>query len=65
MAKALECEVFLICKRKGKVGEIAELLVREVREDKYMDVRVAVCGNVDAGKRYQLFFFFLTLRSFL
>lgn len=51
MAKELECEVFLICKRKGKEGEIAELLVREVREDKYMDVRIAVCGNVDAGKR--------------
>lgn len=50
MGKNLGCEVFLICKRKAKEGEIAELLVREVRDDKYMDVRIAVCGNVDAGK---------------
>lgn len=50
MAKTLGCETFLICKRKAKEGEIAELLVREVRDDKYMDVRIAVCGNVDAGK---------------
>jgi GTPase len=50
MAKNLGCEVFEICKRKAKEGEIAELLVREVRDDKYMDVRIAVCGNVDAGK---------------
>jgi GTPase len=50
MAKTLGCETFLICKRKGKEGEIAEMLVREVRDDKYLDVRIVVAGNVDAGK---------------
>jgi len=29
---------------------VAEMLVREVRDDKYIDVRCAVCGNVDSGK---------------
>jgi len=50
MAKNLNCEVFEVCVREGKEGKVAEMMVREVREDKYIDVRIAVCGNVDAGK---------------
>lgn len=26
------------------------MLVREVREDRYIDIRIAVTGNVDSGK---------------
>lgn len=50
MAKNLNCEAFVVCKREGKEGKVAEMMVREIREDKYIDVRIAVCGNVDAGK---------------
>lgn len=50
MAAKLNAEVSLVCTRKGKEGEVAEMLVREVRDDNYIDVRFAVCGNVDSGK---------------
>eukprot|EP00029_Vermamoeba_vermiformis_P003650 TRINITY_DN1418_c0_g1_i1.p1 TRINITY_DN1418_c0_g1~~TRINITY_DN1418_c0_g1_i1.p1 ORF type:complete len:688 (-),score=173.48 TRINITY_DN1418_c0_g1_i1:161-2224(-) len=50
MAKQLNCECSLVCKRPGKEGTIAEMLVREVREDRYIDIRIAVTGNVDSGK---------------
>jgi GTPase len=50
MAKELNCEVSLVCERQGKQGKIAEMLVRELREDRYLDIRIAVCGNVDSGK---------------
>lgn len=50
MAKNLQAECFLICLRDGKEGKIAEMMVREARDDQYLDVRVAVCGNVDSGK---------------
>lgn len=50
MAKALNAEIFPLYTRKGKEGLISEVMVREYREDNYIDVRIAVCGNVDAGK---------------
>lgn len=50
MAKALEAETSIVCRRQGKEGEIVEVLIREARSDQYIDIRVAVCGNVDAGK---------------
>eukprot|EP01124_Arcella_intermedia_P028104 TRINITY_DN5645_c0_g1_i1.p1 TRINITY_DN5645_c0_g1~~TRINITY_DN5645_c0_g1_i1.p1 ORF type:complete len:625 (+),score=158.87 TRINITY_DN5645_c0_g1_i1:103-1977(+) len=50
MAKNLNAEVHVVLKRNGAEGQIAEVMVREVRNDKYSDVRYAVCGNVDSGK---------------
>lgn len=50
MAKNVAAEASVVCKRPGKEGEIAEVLIREARADQYIDIRVAVCGNVDAGK---------------
>jgi small GTP-binding protein len=50
MAGNLKAEVSVILSRKGEQGKIAEVLIREVKNDKYSDVRYAVCGNVDSGK---------------
>lgn len=50
MAKNLAAEASVVCRRQGKEGEIVEVLVREARDDQYIDIRIAVCGNVDAGK---------------
>jgi len=50
MAKSLAAESSVVCRRQGKEGEIVEVLIREARADQYIDIRVAVCGNVDAGK---------------
>jgi len=50
MALNLKEEISVAVSRKGEQGKIAEVLIREVRNDKYSDVRYAVCGNVDSGK---------------
>lgn len=50
LAKKLNAETSLICYREGKEGKIAVNLVREVNNDRCLDIRIAVCGNVDAGK---------------
>lgn len=50
IASRLNCEVSQVCTRKGIRGRVAEMLVREVNDAKYQDIRIAVCGNVDAGK---------------
>ena len=51
MAKELGAETSTLCERKGKMGTAVQVLVREVKEmDKVVDIRVAVCGNVDSGK---------------
>ena len=51
MAKVISCEVVIICEKIIKDGKkVAEVLVREVSEDKCIDIRICVCGNVDAGK---------------
>lgn len=50
MARHIGAESFLVCEREGKVGKIAEMMIRESHEDNYIDVRIAVCGNVDSGK---------------
>lgn len=51
VVETLNCEVSVICKQTGKKGKRAHLLVREANStDKYVDLRMAVCGNVDAGK---------------
>jgi GTPase len=51
MAKELSAEISVLCERKGKCGLALQVLVREMRElDKIVDIRIAVCGNVDSGK---------------
>eukprot|EP01127_Copromyxa_protea_P021111 TRINITY_DN7170_c0_g1_i1.p1 TRINITY_DN7170_c0_g1~~TRINITY_DN7170_c0_g1_i1.p1 ORF type:complete len:563 (-),score=100.65 TRINITY_DN7170_c0_g1_i1:69-1757(-) len=50
MARNLNAEISVLCEREGQEGKVCELLVRELREDRYLDIRFAVCGNVSAGK---------------
>lgn len=40
----------LVAEIKAKQGKIPHLLIREKTAEKYSDIRIAVCGNVDAGK---------------
>jgi GTPase len=46
IASSLEAEVVILYEK----GNTAEVLIREVSEEKCIDVRICVCGNVDAGK---------------
>jgi GTPase len=52
MAKVLAAEVSVVATNAGNKGahECWRVLVRELRDGDYIDVRVAVAGNVDAGK---------------
>jgi len=50
VAKKINAAVSVICERNGKTGRVADLLIRQIDEDSYIDVRYAVCGNVDSGK---------------
>ena len=51
MAEKIECETVVICEKTiQNKKKVAEVLVREVSEDKCIDIRICVCGNVDAGK---------------
>lgn len=50
MARRLNAETSILCERQGREGKVVELLVRELREDKYTDVRIAVCGALGSGK---------------
>jgi len=51
MAEELKAHVTMLRNIQGKKGRIAEVLVRQVPEDgDFVDVRVAVVGNVDSGK---------------
>ena len=50
MANELKAGVTVLSMRSGELGRVAELLVRTLNVDDSMDIRVAVCGNVDSGK---------------
>jgi len=52
VAKKLNCEFCIIAETKAKQGtnKISYMLLRERGTEKYSDIRMAVCGNVDAGK---------------
>mgnify|MGYP003705971985 CR=1 FL=1 len=51
MAKSIDCEVVVICEKVLKNNKkVAEALIREVLEDRCIDIRICICGNVDAGK---------------
>jgi len=50
IADKLNCDSTVVCERKGKTGKSTDVLIRERDAEKYSDIRIAVCGNVDAGK---------------
>lgn len=56
MAKVLHADMSIICdkeiedKKSGTKKKVAEVLIRYFGEGEYMDLRIAVCGNVDSGK---------------
>lgn len=51
MATTLECDCVQLRERKSADGLLAEFLVRRrAKENDFVEVRVAVVGNVDAGK---------------
>jgi len=50
MAATINAEASKVSHRIGSKGACLQALVREYRTDEYIDVRVAVAGNVDSGK---------------
>ena len=50
MANQLHANITILRKREGESGKVAEILVRRLAEEDYLEVRVAVAGNVDSGK---------------
>lgn len=50
MAKQLQADITILREREGESGKVAEVLVRKLAEEEYLEVRVAVAGNVDSGK---------------
>ena len=56
MAAEINADVSIICekvvedKKKKEKKRVAEVLVRLFEDEKYLDLRLAVCGNVDSGK---------------
>jgi hypothetical protein len=52
--------------RDGIQGKVAEVLVRRYASEEFVEVRVAVVGNVDSGKSTLLgnAFFFFTFSLF-
>ena len=50
MAEQLNADVTLLRERDGDDGKVAEVLVRVLAEEEFIEIRVAVAGNVDSGK---------------
>jgi len=50
MAKQLSADVSVIRKRDGESGKVAEVLVRRYATEEFLEIRIAVVGNVDSGK---------------
>eukprot|EP00871_Galdieria_phlegrea_P002614 jgi/Galph1/3353/GphlegSOOS_G2044.1 len=52
MARELDAEVHVIRQEKGLEGNVVEALVRHLprTSEEYLDLRIAVAGNVDSGK---------------
>jgi GTP-binding protein 1 len=52
MCDELDAECSLLAHRKGVEGRVAQMLVRTMKDgrDGLLDLRMAVCGNVDSGK---------------
>ncbi|NHK32240.1 MAG: elongation factor 1-alpha [Asgard group archaeon] len=50
MAKKLIADISVLRTREGESGKVAEVLVRKIAEEEFLEIRVAVAGNVDSGK---------------
>eukprot|EP00659_Diplonema_papillatum_P001193 gene1193-1848_t len=50
VAAELSCGMRLVAEKKVKDKVCAEVMLRKDSEDTYIDMRVAICGNVDSGK---------------
>ncbi|KAK5645264.1 hypothetical protein RI129_006564 [Pyrocoelia pectoralis] len=51
LAASLECSCVLLRERKGSCGSILQYLIRRLLDQTdFLEIRVAVVGNVDAGK---------------
>jgi len=50
MAAELHADITVLRERDGESGKVAEILVRRFSEEEFLEVRVAVAGNVDSGK---------------
>lgn len=52
MANELHADITLLRQRTEGAGQVAEYLVRrKCSEEEFSELRIAVVGNVDAGKR--------------
>eukprot|EP01112_Ceratiomyxa_fruticulosa_P022732 TRINITY_DN8428_c0_g2_i1.p1 TRINITY_DN8428_c0_g2~~TRINITY_DN8428_c0_g2_i1.p1 ORF type:complete len:786 (-),score=195.73 TRINITY_DN8428_c0_g2_i1:107-2464(-) len=50
MAEQLGADMTTIREREGASGKVAEVLIRRYAREDFLEVRVAVVGNVDSGK---------------
>ncbi len=50
MAKELNADISVLREREGEIGKVAEVLVRKLAEEEFLEIRIAVVGNVDSGK---------------
>eukprot|EP01062_Namystynia_karyoxenos_P006212 TRINITY_DN1216_c0_g1_i1.p1 TRINITY_DN1216_c0_g1~~TRINITY_DN1216_c0_g1_i1.p1 ORF type:complete len:803 (+),score=239.58 TRINITY_DN1216_c0_g1_i1:154-2562(+) len=50
ISRRQQCEVTLVVEKQVRGGRCAEVLIRRDNGESYIDMRVAVCGNVDSGK---------------
>ncbi len=50
MAQSLKADITILRKRDGESGKVAEVLVRKLAEEEFLEIRIAVAGNVDSGK---------------
>ncbi|MCG3252821.1 MAG: hypothetical protein KAX09_03165, partial [Candidatus Heimdallarchaeota archaeon] len=50
MAQELNADITILREREGEIGTVAEVLVRKLAEEDFLEIRIAVAGNVDSGK---------------
>lgn len=50
MALELNADITILREREGDIGKVTEVLVRKLAEEDFLEIRIAVAGNVDSGK---------------
>eukprot|EP01111_Echinosteliopsis_oligospora_P012342 TRINITY_DN4203_c0_g3_i2.p1 TRINITY_DN4203_c0_g3~~TRINITY_DN4203_c0_g3_i2.p1 ORF type:complete len:217 (+),score=63.47 TRINITY_DN4203_c0_g3_i2:136-786(+) len=50
MAQKLEADLTILRERDGVEGKVAEVLIRRYAREDFLEIRIAVVGNVDSGK---------------
>ncbi|MBK5112428.1 MAG: elongation factor 1-alpha [Candidatus Heimdallarchaeota archaeon] len=50
MALELNADITVLREREGEIGTVAEVLIRKFAEEDFLEIRIAVVGNVDSGK---------------